>query len=139
MPSTRAGPCARSCNSARHFSEGSEVASRTDLVLHRGLLALTSACASLAASNIEEAAGHAREATELLASTACGGFLGRAWDILGRSLAPSDRREATTALQQAATIFDTCGAGWRRDRTLVALRGLGTGGAVSRRRTARER
>lgn len=105
-----------------------EVASRTDLVLHRGLLALTSACASLAASNMEEAAGHAREATELLASTPCRTFLGRAWDILGRSLAPSDRREATTALQQAATVFDTCGMRWRRERTLVALRGLGTGG-----------
>lgn len=105
-----------------------DVASRTELALHRGMLAMASAWASIAASDNEQAASHAREATELLAESPCRAFSGRACDVLGRSLAPIDRRGAAGAFERAATIFDACGASWRRDRALVALRGLGSSG-----------
>ena len=47
---------------------------------------------------------------------------------LGRSLAAAGRPGAVAALEQATAIFAGCGAAWRRDRSIQALRRLGSGG-----------
>ena len=49
-------------------------------------------------------------------------------DVLGRSLAAAGHPGAVAALEQAAGIFATCSAAWRRDRSILALRRLGSGG-----------
>jgi DNA-binding CsgD family transcriptional regulator len=72
-------------------------------------------------------------------------FSGRTLDLLGRALAASDRPRARQAFEEAANVFDACGAVIRRDRSLDALRRLGgtsrgtTAGLGPARLTARER
>ena len=67
---------------------------------------------------------------DLLGAVAVGGqaYLGRALDVLGRSLADTDRAGAREALRQAAETFEACGGVWRRDRALGALGQLGGAG-----------
>jgi DNA-binding CsgD family transcriptional regulator len=93
-----------------------------------GLAAAGSAWADLAAGEIPTAAEHARRAVELLKTTSCAGHLARAQHLLARSLPPDERAQAVAALEQAAAIFDRGGGAWRRDRTLEALRRLGSAG-----------
>ena len=70
----------------------------------------------------------ANEAVGLLSEAGWRSHLGRAHDVLGRSLAAAGRPGAVAELDQAAVIFTQCGAAWRRDRTIQALRRLGSGG-----------
>jgi DNA-binding CsgD family transcriptional regulator len=105
-----------------------DVASRCDSVLFRGLAPLASSWADLAAGRPAAAAAHARAAVELLASTGCRGFLGRAHDALGRAAAVDDRAAGVAAFQQAADLFDAAGACSRRDRAFEDLRRLGSPG-----------
>jgi DNA-binding CsgD family transcriptional regulator len=105
-----------------------DIASRCDSVLFRGLAALASSWADLAAGRHAAAAAHARTAAELLAPTGCRGFLGRAHHALGRAAAVDDRAAGVRALQQAADLFDAAGACPRRDRALDDLRSLGSPG-----------
>ena len=82
----------------------------------------------LAGNEPAEAVTRASAAIGLLAGAECRSHLGRAHDILGRSLAAAGRPGAVAALEQAAAIFAECGAAWRKDRSIQALRRLGSGG-----------
>ena len=105
-----------------------DVASAAGLAPHRGLAAAAAAWAALASAQPEAAAAQASEAVRLLSGTGWRSHLGRARDVLGRSLAAAGRAGAVAELEQAAAIFADCGAAWRRDRTVQALRRLGSGG-----------
>lgn len=100
--------------------------------LYSGLAAIARAESLLLDGDPDEAPGAAREALHLLSATGCRGYQGRAADLLGRTLSGTDRSGAVDALEQAALIFEDCGATYRRDRTLEALRSLrGRGGRVA--------
>ena len=105
-----------------------DVARIADLPLHHGLAAAAAAWAGLAGNEPAEAVTRASAAIGLLAGAECRSHLGRAHDILGRSLAAAGRPGAVAALEQATAIFADCGAAWRRDRSIQALRRLGSGG-----------
>jgi len=104
------------------------VAEFVALPLYRGLAAVAAAWAALAAGDGEPAVASARHAIELLASTDCAAYLGRAHDVLGRTLPTDARPEAVAAFEQAAAILGRCGSSWRRQRSLDALRRLGSAG-----------
>jgi tetratricopeptide (TPR) repeat protein len=101
-----------------------EVAQRIDRDLYRGLASAAHACSSLAHGEVERATDSARQALRLLAPTGCRAFVGRAEDLLGRSLSSVDPPAAREALEEAVGTFDACGAVWRRDRAREALCGL---------------
>jgi class 3 adenylate cyclase/tetratricopeptide (TPR) repeat protein len=98
-----------------------EVAQRIDRDLYRGLASLAIASTDQACGAMERAAESAREALRLLGPTGCRAFVGRAQDVLGRSLATIDPVGAREALEGAVSTFDACGAVWRRDRAREAL------------------
>ena len=62
------------------------VAEFVELPLYRGLAAAASAWAGLAVGDGEQAVVSARQSIELLASTDCAAYLGRAHHVLGRAL-----------------------------------------------------
>jgi DNA-binding CsgD family transcriptional regulator/tetratricopeptide (TPR) repeat protein len=110
-----------------------DVAGVAALAPYRGLAAAAAAWAALASAQPAAAAARAGEAVQLLSGTGWRSHLGRAHDVLGRSLAAAGRSGAGRAgavaeLERAAAIFAECGAAWRRDRTVQALRRLGSGG-----------
>lgn len=86
---------------------------------------LAAAWADLAAGRVPEAAGAAQDAVRLLAPMGYPVLHGRALDAFGAVAARTDRALALTALSEAAAIFETIGATWRRDRALKTLRELG--------------
>jgi class 3 adenylate cyclase/DNA-binding CsgD family transcriptional regulator len=96
--------------------------------LYRALAGLGDAWANLASGTPHRGADPAGRAAELLRPTGYRAFLGRALEALGRSLSTGDRPRAAESLQEAAAAFETCGARWRRDRSLEALRALGSRG-----------
>jgi DNA-binding CsgD family transcriptional regulator len=104
------------------------VADFVGLALYQGLAAIGSACASLASGEPARAVDPARLSIEILSSTGCASYLARAHYLLGRSLAADARPGAVTELERAAAICDQCGATWRRERALDALRQLGHAG-----------
>jgi class 3 adenylate cyclase len=99
-------------------------AEQTGCDLYRGLAAMGAAWADLAAGATPGACRHAEEAVQLLASSGCRGYEGRAQDLLGRCLAEDDPERAVQALERAITIFESCGARWRRERAIEAHREL---------------
>jgi DNA-binding CsgD family transcriptional regulator len=99
-----------------------ELARRADRDLHSAFAMLAGACVSLTPER-DRAAENARVAAEIFARLGYQGFHARALHLLGRALR-NDRAGAIDALQEAAAIFDSCGATWRRDRSLDTLRGL---------------
>ncbi len=101
------------------------VAEFIGLDLYRGLAATGMACAHLASGDSERAVDRAQHAIDHLSTTGCAAYLARAHYVLGRSLPADARPEAVAALERAATMLDQCGAIWRRDRALEALRRLG--------------
>ncbi|HEV8628625.1 MAG TPA: AAA family ATPase, partial [Acidimicrobiia bacterium] len=84
--------------------------------LYRGLAAMSRAWADLAAA--QPAAEAAARAVDLIGPTGCRLFHGRALATLGRALPRSERPAAVRALEEAAGLFEACGARWRLDRTL---------------------
>lgn len=94
--------------------------------LYRGLAAMSRAWADRA--SVRPAADAASRAVELLGPAGCRLFHGRALDVLGRTLPRSEQVAAVTAFEEAARIFEACGARWRLDRTLEALARLGNRG-----------
>jgi DNA-binding CsgD family transcriptional regulator len=104
------------------------VAHSVEPVLYTGLAATGSAWAYLTRGDAERAAPAARQAVDLLARTGCRAHLGRAYHALGRALPATERADAVAALKQAVTIFSEHGGIWRKDRSLEALRRLGTAG-----------
>jgi class 3 adenylate cyclase/DNA-binding CsgD family transcriptional regulator len=105
-----------------------EIAGLVDSDLYQAFAALGAAWAELGAGAAKRAIGPAARAVELLAGTGCRLFHGRALDVIGRALSDSDRPRAVEALEQAAALFETCGATWRRDRVVEFLGQLGTRG-----------
>jgi DNA-binding CsgD family transcriptional regulator/tetratricopeptide (TPR) repeat protein len=105
-----------------------ELAKTVDRPLHHGLALTAAGWASLAAGQPARAAALAADGIGLVAATGCRAHLGRAHDLLGSSLTASNRTEAVAAFESAATLFGQCGANWRRDRSLDALRRLGGAG-----------
>ena len=81
------------------------------------------AWARLSSGDSEGAAQHAAAAVDLLSTTDCGAFKGRALDVLGRSLLVSDRTAAVEAWTRAAEVFESCGSVWRREEALAAVAG----------------
>jgi DNA-binding CsgD family transcriptional regulator len=105
-----------------------DVARIAGLGPHRGIAAAAAAWASLAGGRPSVAVSKATEAVGLLSGTGWRSHVGRAHDVLGRSLAADGRPGAVAALEHAAAMFAECGAAWRRERTIQALRRLGSGG-----------
>ena len=104
------------------------VARIAGLAPHRGMAAAAAAWTSLARRQPDAAVAKATEAVALLSGTGWRSHLGRAHDVLGRSLAAAGRPGAVAELERAAAIFAECGAAWRRNRSVQALRRLGSGG-----------
>ncbi len=113
-------------NAAKAAADLDRIAGEVDRDIYRGLAGLGHAWALLA-DDPKAAAAAAQGAVDLLSGTGCQGILARAYDVLGRSLT-SDRTEAVKAFEQAATLFEGCGAVVRKQRTLRTLAGLGTRG-----------
>jgi DNA-binding CsgD family transcriptional regulator len=105
-----------------------EIARRVDRDLYRALAALGSAWAELAFGSPVEAAGQARQAADCFDRLGYRAFAGRALDVLGRSLATTNREEALKALEWAVETFEACGAALRAGRSLEAMRRLGSPG-----------
>ena len=108
-----------------------QAAMAMDWDLYRGMAAEARGWAALAAGRSEDGAAAATEAIRLLDGLGYEVLFGRALDLLGRTAADPSR--AVDALEQAVAVFDSCGAVWRRDRTVEALR---TRGASGRRAAA---
>jgi tetratricopeptide (TPR) repeat protein len=100
------------------------IAAEIDRPLYTALANVGGAWAALAAADGDRAVSGARQAVALLSESDCRGFLGRALDVCGRSLAGRDPMAAASALEQAAEVFDACGAAWRCERSRDALRRL---------------
>jgi hypothetical protein len=100
------------------------IAEEIDRALYKALAGIGGAWSALAAGDADRAAITVGEAVALLSASNCRAFLGRALDVLGQSLAGRDPAAAASALEQAAGTFEACGATWRRNRSLDALRRL---------------
>jgi tetratricopeptide (TPR) repeat protein len=100
----------------------SSIAVTIDRDLYSALAAYTAAWSSLAAGDPGVAADHARRAVELFADLGYRPLLGRSRYVLGRSLLRTDPAAATGALEEAAAVFEACGAVWRRQGAFDALR-----------------
>ena len=120
-----AGDAQTAASAARQLDDVADVAG---LAGHRGLAAAAMAWAGLAGAQPDAAVTGATKAVELLSGTGWRSHLGRAYDVLGRSLAAAQLPGAVASLEQAAAIFAGCGTAWRRDRSVQALRRLGSGG-----------
>ena len=105
------------------------VAEVAELPLYRGLAAVASAWAGIDDDGAgERAVDSARQAIALLSTTGCAGFLARAHHVLGRSLPADERAQAVAALETSAAMLERGGSSWRRQRSLDALRRLGSAG-----------
>jgi hypothetical protein len=105
---------------ARAAESAAAVTAGIDRDCYRGLALLAGTSAALAAGVEDEAAEHARDAVKVLSLTGWKLFQGRALDGLGRALRHGDPAAARQALDEAAAVFEACGATWRRDRALDA-------------------
>lgn len=105
---------------ARAAGTAASVAACIDRDCYRGLALLAGTWASLAARVDAEAVEHARDSVKVLSRTGWRLFHGRALDGLGRALRRQDPAAARGALDEAAALFDACGAGWRHDRAVEA-------------------
>jgi len=109
-------------------NRSAEVAGHIDRDHYRGLAALAAACATFAEGDTGGATTAARDAMDYFGDSGYQTLEARSLTMLGRALPSSERRQAMTALRQAADLFTECGAAWRRDRVLVVLDGLGKPG-----------
>ncbi len=105
-----------------------ELALQVDRDLYRALASLGRAWSDLASSGSTLVSGSAERAVEMLSPTGYRGFLGRALEVLGRSLAHHDRARAREVLARAVATFDACGAARRQAEALRDLRRLGEAG-----------
>ncbi len=93
-----------------------EVAQRIDRPLYWGIAGIGATWSSLVSTAPDRAPQVAGQAVNSLSGTGCRAFLGRAFEVLGRSLLGVDPVRAEEALEQAATLFEACGASWRHHR-----------------------
>ena len=105
------------------------VAQQAELgALYRGLAALAWSASHLTVGDAQPALERADHAVRLLSPLGYRGFLGRALLLLGRAAARSDSGRALNAFEEAAGTFEACGAVWRREQALAAMRALGSQG-----------
>ncbi len=104
-----------------------DVSGELDRDLYRALAAMARSWGALAGRKPKAAAEEAERALDLLPA-GYQAFAGRALDLFGRAVASADRPRARSSLEQAATVFEGCGAARRRERTLKALARLGSSG-----------
>ncbi|MCA1843716.1 MAG: hypothetical protein LC792_11135, partial [Actinobacteria bacterium] len=104
----------------RTAGTAASMAACMDRDCYRALALLAGTWAALAAGVDDEAAEHARDAVKVLSVTGWRLFKGRALDGLGRALRRRDPAAARQALDDAAALFEACGATLRRDRALEA-------------------
>lgn len=109
-------------------SDLDRVATEIDRDLQFGLARIADSQACLAAGTNGRGVASARLAVRLLAPGGCRAFHGRALQVLGQTLAGSDRAAATAHLSLAAAEFQACGAQWRLQQTLTELAVLGGAG-----------
>lgn len=109
-----------------------QIADYVDRDVYRGLASMGTAWAALAADNPKAASDAASEAVWFLSRTGARGFLGRAYDVLGRSLTSLDAAAARRAFDQAVETLEACGAVWARDRAMTARDQLDNGGPETR-------
>jgi class 3 adenylate cyclase len=83
--------------------------------------AMARIASAYATPRTEHRASVAREAIALLDQLDLRLLRGRANDVLGRGLSPTDPDAAKQAFERAVTEFDSCGATLRRDRALAEL------------------
>jgi class 3 adenylate cyclase/tetratricopeptide (TPR) repeat protein len=120
--SAEAGDAAGAAEAASRLEQ---IAERIDRDLYRALGATATAWARLAAGTPDSAAEQARLAVALLEGKGYRGFLGRAYDVLGRALVSADSAAARDAFGRSEASFDSGGARWRRRRMLETRRDLG--------------
>lgn len=108
-----------------------DVARRLGGPLYAGLAAMGAAWAARTHGTAAQAAQKAEEARDLLDKTGCRGMRARATEVLARCLSSIDQEAAVAPFQQATALYDACGAVWRRDRSLRALKRLGPVGRRS--------
>ncbi len=101
----------------------SAITDATECAVHRGMGTLASAWTALAGDG-SDAANLASQAISVLDGLEFPLLQGRAYDLLGRTLIGHDPAEASAAFREAAARFDSCGAIWRRDRSLAELERL---------------
>jgi DNA-binding CsgD family transcriptional regulator len=109
----------------RAVADLERVASEINRPLYTGLANVAAAASALSGGAPDEATRAARRGDQLLAATSCRAFRARALEQLGHALTRSDPVAAVGALTSAATLFDRCGAVWRRERVRRTLRNLG--------------
>jgi class 3 adenylate cyclase/tetratricopeptide (TPR) repeat protein len=97
------------------------IARQIDRDLYWALAAYTAAWANLASGAPDVAADHARTAVKLLSGLGYQPLLGRALEVLGRSLAGTDPTRAGETLHEAVATLEQCGAVWRGRRARDAL------------------
>jgi class 3 adenylate cyclase/tetratricopeptide (TPR) repeat protein len=100
------------------------IARQIDRDLYWALAASSAAWSSLASGAPEIASERARTAVELLSDMGYRPLLGRALEVLGRSLAERDPNAARESLEDAVATLEVCGAVWRGRRALHALERL---------------
>lgn len=120
--SAEAGDAAAAGEAATRLEQTAE---RMDRDLYRALASIATAWSRMVSGLPDRAAEAARTAVGLLEGKGYRGFLGRAYDVLGRALAPSDAAAARDAFDRSQASFDAGGARWRRGRMLDARRDLG--------------
>src|SRR5207244_2180928 len=91
------------------------------LPLYRSLADLGRAWSAHLAGDVGRAAELAGSAGEAFGGLGCGGLLGRALALRGRSLIASQRPLGEAVLREAADVFTACGATWRVDQCLRLL------------------
>jgi hypothetical protein len=96
------------------------VAAGIDRDCYRGLALLAGTSAALAAGDENEAVEQGRDAVKILSLTGWRLFQARALDGLGRAARHRDPAAARQALDDAALLFEQCGAVGRRKRALEA-------------------
>ncbi|MGH9012070.1 MAG: hypothetical protein ACRDYF_19825 [Acidimicrobiia bacterium] len=98
-----------------------EIAAISGCAVHTGMETLASAWAALARGAPDAAVPLVRQAMGVLDELEFPLLQGRAYDVLGRALAGDDPAAAAEAFQEAVARFESCGATWRRDRSLAEL------------------
>lgn len=109
-------------------SQLEKIAQRVGFELYWGLAGIGRAWAQLGRQQNDAAQQSARLGLDRLSESGCQAFVGRGYDVLGRSLATKDREEAVDALGKASAIFEQCKAVERKASTVHLLKGLGSRG-----------
>ncbi len=105
-----------------------DIAAVTDRDLYRGVHRLAEAWAAIGDGRVSAAADSAAAAVEHLQPLGYAVLTARALTARGIALEGRDRPASVAALGEAAEIFDTAGAEWRRDQALARLRRGGRSG-----------